>query len=213
MSVIPTTTCRRCHRPYSSLKSRCPYCGTRKEKNVRRATPEADSSVRGTGAAHRAAENVNWQMTIGGVLLVLIILVTIVMVSSTVKQYVPTVDSADDGGETVGEVTDAAITPVPTASPEPTPTATPVTITSMAIYYNNTAYTDVAFLVGSVVQFTCVIYPANVDVEVTWSSSDESVVSIDENGLATINSTGDITITAEAAGQTTECIVRGRTSW
>ncbi|MCD8116471.1 MAG: Ig-like domain-containing protein [Oscillospiraceae bacterium] len=212
MSVIPTTTCRRCHRSYSSLKGRCPYCGTRKEKAVRRTAPEADSSVRGTEASRRAAEAINWQVTIGGVLLVLVMLVTIVMVTSTIKQYVPADDSTE-GGEVTGETADAAITPVPTASPEPTPTATPVTITSMAIYYNGVAYTDLTALVGDTMAFTCTVYPANVEVEITWSSSDESVATVDEEGNVTLVGTGSCTITAEAAGQTAECIVRGRSSW
>lgn len=211
MSVIPTTTCRRCHRPYSSLKSRCPYCGTRKERTVRTAAPEADSSVRGTEASRRAAENINWQMTIGGVLLALIVIVTIVMVSSTINNYVPEGDSAD--GETVGDVTDAAITPVPTASPEPTPTATPVTITSMAIYWNGQSYTDMTVLVDSVMEFTCTVYPANVEVDITWSTSDESVATVDEDGVVTVVGTGSCTITAAAGNQTAECIVRGRSSW
>ncbi len=211
MRVIPTTTCRRCHRPYSSLKSRCPYCGTRKERTVHTAAPEADSSVRGTEASRRAAENINWQMTIGGVLLALIVIVTIVMVSSTINNYVPEGDSAD--GETVGDVTDAAITPVPTASPEPTPTATPVTITSMEIYWNGQSYTDMTVLVDSVMEFTCTVYPANVEVDITWSTSDESVATVDEDGVVTVVGTGSCTITAAAGNQTAECIVRGRSSW
>lgn len=179
---------------------------------MRRTVPEADSAVRGTEASRRAAENINWQMTIGGVLLVLIVLVTIVMVSSTIKQYVPASDSAEssDGSDATAV---AAITPVPTASPEPSPTPTAVSITSMVIYWNGQSYTDMTVLVGTEMDFTCTIYPANVEVEITWSSSDESVATVDEDGLVHVVGTGYCTITAEAAGQTAECIVRAKESW
>jgi len=47
--------------------------------------------------------------------------------------------------------------------------------------------------------------PANASV--TWSSSNPSIATVDSNGLVTGTESGEVTITATAAGQTAECAV------
>lgn len=46
------------------------------------------------------------------------------------------------------------------------------------------------------------------DKTVTWTSSDPSVVSVDENGNLTVHKAGDVTITAAAGGKSADCAVR-----
>ena len=88
MSLIPNTTCRRCHRQFPAYRNRCPYCGTKKVREVRSATPETDSAVPGTQAARSAVEAVNLQTLIGCVLLLAVIVATIFLVSSGVRKDV-----------------------------------------------------------------------------------------------------------------------------
>ena len=60
MSFIPQTTCRRCQRRFSALRSRCPHCGARKEESPGRAQPTTEQAqtlvndVLPIGAWHKA---------------------------------------------------------------------------------------------------------------------------------------------------------------
>ena len=90
MGFIPKTTCRRCFREYSGLRSRCPYCGTKKVKDSTRTPASTDSTVRGTAANSRAAANAKWQMIFGAIILAVVILAVIVLISVSI--------SGDSGG-------------------------------------------------------------------------------------------------------------------
>jgi len=45
--------------------------------------------------------------------------------------------------------------------------------------------------------------------DVTWSSSDESIATVDKSGIVTIQKEGEVTITAEAAGRTASVTING----
>jgi hypothetical protein len=208
MSLIPNTTCPRCHRQYPAIKGRCPYCGTRKPRQVQRTLPEADSAVKGTEAARRAAENMNWQMLIGGVLLLVILIAVISLVSVNVKKHVEDTSTAEE--EVIPEIEVAATAP-PTATPVPTPSPTPApTVTAVTIYFQGVEETGFMEGSGSQVQLTAQWYPTTVEADVVWASSDESVATVDDTGLVTVvSSTWGATcnITATVGGVTAVCQV------
>ena len=190
MSLIPNTVCRRCHREYPSFRGRCPYCGTKKPREVKTALPESDSAVRGTEAARQAAESMNWQLLIGGILLVCVIAATIAIVSinlsSRVEETVTAVQAEAQLAQIAAETT---AVPAPTPTPTPSPTPTP-TVTSLAIYEQGGGQVDGperGFMesAGTQVQLVAQAYPL-MDVEVTWSSTDESVATVSETGLVTV---------------------------
>jgi hypothetical protein len=154
---------------------------------VSRTLPEADSAVKGTEAARRAAENINWQMLIGGVLLLVIMISVISLVSVNVKKHVD--DTADAEEEVIPDVEVAATAP-PTATPIPTASPTPApTVTSVTIYYQGVEETGFMEGAGTQVQLTAQWYPTTVEATVVWASSDESVATVDDNGLVTVVST------------------------
>ena len=206
MSLIPNTTCQRCHRQYPSFRSRCPHCGMKKPDAAQRAVPEADSAVKDTAASRRAAENLNWQMLIGGVLLVCIVIAVIALVSVNVKKAV-----GETPEQQQQDVADVAPTSVPTPTPEPSPSPTPApTITALTITFNGAELTDFTEPVGSELQLTATPYPLGLEVDIIWSSDNEEVATISEDGLLTIVGPGMCTIEAQAGGTRTTCICRGR---
>lgn len=61
---------------------------------------------------------------------------------------------------------------------------------------------------GSSTTLSAWVYPENAtDKTVTWSSSDNAVASVDQNGMVTALSAGNATITAEAGGKQATCHV------
>ena len=87
----------------------------------------------------------------------------------------------------------------PTPSPVPTPTPTPAPVPPTSIVLNKTSaemYNDDP--VGQV-QLTAQVLPANAtDKSVVWSSSNDSIAYVDENGLVKIGNSGVATITCRS---------------
>ncbi len=210
MSLIPNTVCRRCHREYPVIRTRCPYCGTKKPQEVRSATPESDSAVSGTEASRRAAENVNWQMLIGGILLVCVIVAVIALVSVNVKTRVGEAEKAQQ--EAIEQIqAETTAVPIPTATPTPSPTPTPP-VTAVQITYQGREMVDFTESAGTQIDLDAAPYPLNDSVTISWTSSDDSVATVDENGLVTLvgASGSNCTVYATAGGVQAGCIVRVR---
>lgn len=207
MSLISNITCQRCHRQYPSFRSRCPHCGMEKPETAQRPVPTADSAVKGSEASRKAAENINWQMLIGGILLVCIIVSVIAIVSVNVNKHLETTPGSS--GDVPAESVAATAIPTPTAAPTPSPTPPPV-VTSLMIMYGDREMTDFTEPVGSEVQLKASVYPLDSDVEIQWSSSDEEVATVSEDGLVTITGPGACTIEAVAGGIRKTCTARGR---
>lgn len=205
MGFIPNIKCERCNRQYPAFRSRCPHCGTKKPQAAPTAVPATDSAVKDTPAARKAAENMNWQMLIGGILVVCILIVVIIIVSTTVRKHV---EDPATGEEILAETVAATAVPTPTAAPTPSPTPPPV-VTSLMIMFAGQEATDFTERVGTEVQLKAETYPLSEEVEVTWSSSDEEVATVSDDGLVTITGSGACTITAVAGGIRKECIARG----
>ena len=205
MSLIPNTTCRRCHRQYPSFRGRCPYCGTKKAREVRSAVPETDSAVPGTEASKSAAEAINWQMLIGGVLLVAMFIVTILLVSMNVSKHVEktTAENPTQQQPSTGTFTTAppTFTPEPTASPTPPPA-----ITSVSIGWAgrpNHDYNGDGFYgrTGEEYDMDVTYYPLDIEADIVWKSSNENAVTVDQDGVVKLVGSGESTITVDINGK------------
>ncbi len=190
MSIIPNTVCPRCHREYPSIRGRCPYCGTKKPREIKRSVPESDSAVRGTEAARQASEAVNWQMLIGGILLICVIAAVIAVVSVNVQRRVDETEPNTKIEQNVPEIAaETTAVPAPTATPTPSPSPTPgITSITITLYGAQVDGADRGFMeaTGSQLPLEATPYPLTESFEVEWSSTDESCATVDENGLVTI---------------------------
>lgn len=216
MSILPETTCERCHRRYSSVRISCPYCGHKKEKEARRTVPEADSAVRGTTASARTAENLNWQMLFGTVLVIAILAVVIIIVSIGVGKNVEETAALNPTGQTQtaqrpegdNNLPPAAATavPTPTAAPTPVPSATPP-VSMLSITFLGGDMEGFTEQVGDEIQLDALKFPVDATVPITWSSTDENVAIVDDTGLVTLVGTGNCYIVASAGGIDDRCQV------
>ena len=185
MSLIPQTTCRRCHRKYSKLRPHCPYCGYKNEKEAPRAVPESDSVVKGSEASRKAKEAVSWQLLIGAILIVLVVVAMIAVISVDMSGRID--ETVTIGSDAEMPDVEVETTPVPNPTPSPTPSPTPApTVTSVQITFYGVDEPGFMEGPGTEVPLEASWYPANIDAEVVWSSSDESVATVTEDGVVTV---------------------------
>ncbi len=206
MGFIPRVTCRRCGRVFSGVRGRCPYCGTRRLKQSDRVPGTTPGENADTPAGQRAVVNTRWQLLFGGILLLAVVLAVIILVSVGLN-------GAEKVSPTLPPV-EGSLPPVATPSPTPTPTPTP-TLESITIYYYDKPLADEFTLrVGDVpVSLFVQTWPTtiNVEGEVKWSSSDESVATVEQDGndcKVTAVGSGNCTIKVECFGVSDTAIVR-----
>lgn len=205
MSVIPHVTCRRCGREYSGMRSRCPYCGTRRAKSTDRVPMGTASESAGTPASERAAVNTKWQMLFGVILLIAVVIAVIVLVTVSISG-----SKAPDTKDPVSTppVQTAMVTEPPVDTPSPSPTASPTPeVSSITITFLGNERTEFAAKVGEVVALKAKVYPENTEAEVVWASEDESIVKVDQEGNVTAVGKGNTKITVSCGGKTVECKV------
>ena len=203
MSLIPEVKCRRCGESFSSLRSRCPNCGTRRVSQSGRTPAATPGTVRGTEAYERAAVNTKWQLIFGLILVVAVILAVIVMVST---------------GLNGADAPAAKATPTPAAeSAAPTP---PPNVEKISFQYYGTPLTEFSIKVDEVVPITAIVTPTDISDKVTWSVDPDNEQYVEltvdpENGnncevkcIAKIPA-GGMKLYAELFGQKGEIIIYG----
>ena len=167
MSLIPEVKCRRCGESFSSLRSRCPNCGTRRVSQSGRTPAATPGTVKGTEAYERAAVNTKWQLIFGLILVVAVILAVIVMVSTGLN--------GADAPAVKTTPTPAAQSAAPTPPPAPTPTPTPPpNVEKISIRYYENIKEDFSIRVDEVVPLNALVTPTDISDKVTWSVDSEN---------------------------------------
>ena len=208
MSVIPRVTCRRCGREYSGIRSRCPYCGTRRVKSTDRVPMGTASETPGTPASERAAVNTKWQMLFGLILLAAVVIAVIVLVTVSISSSKKPADNQTAAITPPLQSSVVSEPPVATPSPTPTPTPSPTPqVSSITITFLGSPRTEFAAKVGDSVPLKATVYPVDSEAEVTWSSEDESIVKVDQGGNVTAVGKGNTKIVVACGGVTAECKV------
>lgn len=221
MSMIPEVKCRRCGEVYSSMRSRCPNCGTRRVAQSGRAPATTASTVKGTASYERAQTNTKWQMIFGLILVVAVILAVIVMVSTSLN--------GADGPKNQGKVTPPppsdSVMPSIDVAPTPPPTPTP-TVERVDLYnitqklgveskgeYSPTLKLSDPDMIS--MKVTAATYPAGLanPEDIKWSCSDDSVLELtpQEDGSCLVEiiaaKGGGVMLYAEIFGVKGECLI------
>ena len=188
MSMIPEVKCRRCGATFSSMRSRCPNCGTRRVAQSGRAPSTTPGTVKGTASYERAETNTKWQMIFGLILVVAVILAVVVMVSTSL-------DGSDSSSKSTA-ITPPVVTeyvPIIEAAPTAEPTPTPTVESIKIFFYTDEKKDDFTMHVGESVPLTAQVLPLTIQgVKVEWTSANTDCL--------TVTSKDDLNCTVECIG-------------
>jgi len=217
MSLIPEVKCRRCGERFSSLRIRCPNCGTRRVAQSSRTPSATPGTVSGTASYERAGTNTRWQMIFGLILVVAVILAVIVMVSTSLNGTDVSIKPNRPAASTPSPTPNDA--PVVEAVPTPTPTPPP-TDEVLQIRYNDDEREEFTISPGEVVPINAYVSPLTITDKVKWTSDDPDeeyfiiTVDPDDGNKITVEclkySETPLNIYAEIFGKKVGCIVRFR---
>ena len=186
--------CGRCDRRYSSLRLKCPYCGAhRSKKTVRR----EENEVTGT------------KFLIGGLVLLLLIAAVVVVVVISLNSDKPVNEPASTE-ETETYAQDEGVKSVTgdTAEPEKTVETASNEIVSVSVVQDGEVVEDTTMTAGTTEEFSYETNPTGVDELAVWSSDDESVAVVLQNGTVTAVGEGTANITVKVGNQKGTMIVR-----
>lgn len=198
--------CSRCDRRYSSLRGRCPYCGTRRRSKGKRVA-DADNSL--------------WKLVIGALLLVVLIVAVIILIVSAVKDggdKLPATSpspsfSHGDGVTNSDDPSEPSAEPSIEPSPSPSPSAPLVQSVAIYAYGNQKAISggekgDVTLKLAEKCPFTVKVTPEGSGSTPVWATSNEDIVTILQDGTVTAIGKGEATISVTVDGVTAECLIR-----
>ena len=191
MSMIPEVKCRRCGETFSSMRSRCPNCGTRRVTQSSRTPSTTPGTVRGTASYERAETNTKWQLIFGLILVVAVILATIVMVTTSLEGM----DSVQQSNIQITPPVATAYVPEIESAPTPSPTPPPQVEGIRVMFYTTELSTEFTMTVGEVLDLTAQVMPLTLEnAKVTWTSANEDYLVIEstDNLSATLTCVGDI---------------------
>lgn len=206
MGLLPEVTCRRCGTTYSAMRKTCPKCGTRAFQQSSRVPGTTPDIVKNSAASQKVAKDRKAKLIFGAILIVAVIAAFIVMITVSTNK-------ADNPGNPVQpDIPEMSAVPTPDPTDTPAPEATPE-ITQLKIFFYSEDKTGGGFTanIGDNVALIPVWYPQNLlNVEYTWSCSDEAVATIGQDGVVKAVGTGTATITLTCYGQTATCTVMVR---
>lgn len=214
MGLIKKTICPKCGKEYSALKTDCPYCGAKKINPSERAPSSSDAVRQGTPASRRAEANARWQMLFGLCLVLAVIAGVIILVMSTLDgnydhtvKATPTALVSVAPPENTASVTPSE-TPTPSVSTSSSPSASP-SVQSITFTFLGQKLKDQEFAtdVGKTTQLGATVSPKSAQGTLAWTSSDESIVTVDQNGNVTAVGKGWAKVTATAGDKSADCKV------
>ena len=220
MGILSEVKCGRCDRRYSGLRSKCPYCGTRRgNKRAKRSTDESGST---------------WKLVIGLLLLLILIVAVVTLVVSSLsegkgeaeekKEEVTDpvdVNNIDDGvTEMSNEPEQSSEQESEKSEEEPlVPEPTSIVLESLIMTYSGEeiAYTgydtdyEISMDKGDTLRLGYEATPADLELQpgdVVWASSDINSVVILQTGEVTVVGDSSATVSVTIGNLTKTCYIR-----
>jgi uncharacterized protein YjdB len=208
MAVISEVKCGRCDRRYSGFRSRCPYCGARRNKRGK----HADDT-----------ENARAKLIIGVLLLVVLVAATMVLIFTSLPDKAaadaktsdspvsadisPAYTDDEDDNTALPGTEDVSPTTPAEESASPSIDAN-VTVATVAITYQGTPKSDVTMNVGESLAFSFVTTPASTGKVAIWDEDKNNSVITVVNGKVTAMAKGTATLKVTVDNITATCIIR-----
>lgn len=207
MAIISEVKCGRCDRRYSGLRSRCPYCGARRNKRGKHAED---------------TENNRGKIIIGVLLLVVFAAGALILIITSASKGSSTAESAnsaktsasakptfDEGVTAVVDSNNVRVSPSATVSASPSDGANAkITAVKIMVKAQGVAATDVTIdTVGKSVQFSFATTPDTTGKVGIWKSSDLNVFNVVDGKVTTLGK-GTATLSVTVDGIPAQCIIR-----
>ena len=176
MPMIPEVKCRRCGEVFSSMRSRCPNCGTRRVTQSGRTPSPTPGTVKGTASYERAETNTKWQIIFGLILVAAVVLAVIVMVTTSLE-------GADVKQQSTA-ITPPVVTeyvPVIEEAPTPEPTPTPNVEGLRVMFFTTEIQNDFTIWVDDPIDLTVQVMPMTLTgLKVDWKSSNPDILKVEK---------------------------------
>lgn len=225
--------CEHCGEDYADTYKVCPFCHTAPgaKKSGSRSASRAKHRTNTRGGGYGGARS---PLSIIGIVLSVILVIAAVIIvimlaksalsNRTQPQAAPSASTAQKDTEDSASASSSA-----SSSEEPESHAvlppqaedgadssddtsnqynTPLSITLNSPYVDNVD--DITLNYSESVQLTAVFTPEDAEGQVTWSSSDGAVATVDQTGMVTYVAKGTCTITASCGDVSAECTIRCR---
>ncbi len=204
MAVISEVKCGRCDRRYSGFRSRCPYCGARRNKRGKHADE---------------ADNAKAKLVIGVLLLVLLIAATMVLILTSKPDNTEISEPTNSGeptdsfpsGPNEDDNSEIIDTSEPSPSESPSPSEIIIEVAEVIVTYTGNPIDENDFTlpkVGDSIQLGFKTIPETTGKTATWKSDKEDVFMVTSDGKVTATGKGWGTLTVTVDGVEGTCIVR-----
>ncbi|MCD8145995.1 MAG: Ig-like domain-containing protein [Clostridiales bacterium] len=203
--------CKNCDGYYDPSLPNCPHCGEETANNTMEGDDGHITVDQYGGGFGQAGSTLSRASLLIIIVLLLIALATAVWLcvqalsqatpdNGATSAQVEEVDPADTSAQ--GDISDsaAASSSAPAQQEQEDETVAAETLT-LDFY-------DLTLSEGESYDLTAAVSPAEWEGDFAWSSDDESVAAVKQNGLVTYVGEGQCTVTVSAGGLTAQCVVR-----
>lgn len=186
--------CNRCDRRYSSMRLKCPYCGARRSKNTVRKEREDISGAK---------------FIVGALIILVLIAAVVVLVVTSMKNNAQIAEPETPVGAEFTQ--DEGVNSVENENAPETQndvTEQKVEITAVKILKGGEEQEEVELNVGGTCDLTYKTEPVESQELAIWTSDDEAVAVVMQNGQVTAVGTGTTAVNVKVGEKTASIVIK-----